>query len=185
MKTLAGQLLISSPLLKDSNFDGSLVLIIRHDEEGAFGLIVNRPAALTVAEVWKQLSHSPCSTPCQLYIGGPCPGPLMALHNHGLLSEFEVLPELYFSADPAAISQLVVADDKETLFFAGYAGWSEGQLEQEIEAGAWYAQSVTASQLQSDSPLEWDDCLKQARRQQSFLIDVLNIREIPSDPSNN
>src|SRR4051794_14729313 len=71
MKSLQGQFLIASPELGDPNFYKGVVLMIKHDEEGAFGLILNRPTDNTVAEVWKMVGEEDVDCPKPIFMGGP------------------------------------------------------------------------------------------------------------------
>ena len=81
MKSLKGHFLVASPHLADANFYRSVVLMIQHDEDGAVGLVLNRPTDNTIAEVWEMISESPCDVQGCVSIGGPVAGPLMALHT--------------------------------------------------------------------------------------------------------
>ena len=90
MKSLAGNLLIASPFLGDQNFNKSVVLIIQHTEEGAFGLVLNRPTNFRMADVWDIVSDDePCPADAVIHYGGPVEGPLMALHTKRSRSEHE------------------------------------------------------------------------------------------------
>ena len=70
----------------------SVVLLVRHNEEGALGLILNRRTNASLKETWARLSEVPCHRDEALYLGGPCEGPLVALHTHEFLLEIEVMP---------------------------------------------------------------------------------------------
>src|ERR1700712_1699875 len=98
MKSLQGHFLIASPHLSDSNFYKAVVLMVRHDEEGALGLILNRPTENTIAEVWKLVSEDEIECPLPIFLGGPVAGPLVALHRLKSAAEAEVLPGIYFAA---------------------------------------------------------------------------------------
>ena len=85
--SLDGHFLVASRELLDPNFARSVVLIIRHSEEGAMGLVLNRPTKTSVSEAWKQVSEAPCPTTGLIHLGGPCRGPLMAIHGDPALGE--------------------------------------------------------------------------------------------------
>jgi putative transcriptional regulator len=139
--SLAGSFLVARPLLQDPNFRRTVVLILAHNADGAFGLVVNRPAK---AE----------GLPWPLFVGGPCPSPgLMMLHGHPEWAQAsesegadeaepptgpEVAPGL-FIGNAASLEKAGATPDEERRFrvFSGYAGWSGGQLEGELAAGAW------------------------------------------------
>src|SRR2546429_6526132 len=78
MKSLQGQFLIASPHLADTNFYKGVVLMIKHDDEGAMGLILNRPTENTVTEVWKMVGEEDIECPQPIFFGGPVSGPLVA-----------------------------------------------------------------------------------------------------------
>src|ERR1700761_360810 len=78
---LKGKVLVASAELLDPNFARSIVLIVQHDENGAMGLVLNRPLETTVAEAWTQVSAVPYPNNDTLFQGGPCEGPLMVVHR--------------------------------------------------------------------------------------------------------
>lgn len=138
MKFLAGKLLIAIPNLSDPNFNRSVVLITNHDEDGAMGVILNRPAESTVSAVWDEISPTlDCECFESIHIGGPVDGPLLALHTHMGWSDKEVFPGIYMAMSREALNEIVMQDDHRFKIFSGYSGWSSGQLENEIEFGGW------------------------------------------------
>lgn len=137
--SLEAHLLIASPELADP-FTRSVVLLVKHTSEGALGLILNRRTHADFQEVWSQVSEVPCHQQTALYLGGPCEGPLVALHTQEYLLEIEVLPGLYFASGKENLERLAsqTSDAQHQVkFFAGYSGWSAGQLEDEIARGSW------------------------------------------------
>jgi putative transcriptional regulator len=141
--TLTGRLLVATPALGDSNFERSVVLVLDHDEDGALGIVINRPTPVDVAEVlpvWQPLA----TEPGVLFQGGPValdsalglalvPGdgeeePLgwrRVVGRLGLI-DLDVPPEV------------LAAEVTRLRIFAGYAGWGAGQIEDELAEGAWY-----------------------------------------------
>ncbi len=143
----AGQLVVATPALADPNFSRTVVLLLQADEEdGALGLVLNRPTGTGVDEVlpdWAPLSASPPV----VFSGGPVQpqaavclghrrlgGPLVAAY-----AEVEGVPGASIGTVDldAAPGDLALAVDGVRLF-AGYAGWGAGQLEAEVEEGAWW-----------------------------------------------
>jgi len=141
--SLTGRLLVATPALGDSNFERSVVLVLDHDEDGALGIVINRPTPVDVAEVlpvWQSLA----TEPGVLFQGGPValdsalglalvPGegedePLGWRRVVGRLGlvDLDVPPEV------------LAAEVTRLRIFAGYAGWGAGQLEDELTEGAWY-----------------------------------------------
>jgi putative transcriptional regulator len=135
---LQGHLLVSAPELSDV-FERSVVLLVRHNEEGAFGLILNRVTDTQVRDVWSKVSESECLSDEPLRVGGPVEGPLMALHTDETVMEMEVVNGIYFSANRDKLEQLAVKPEEPVRYFVGYSGWSAGQLEEEIQRGSWQA----------------------------------------------
>lgn len=157
----AGCFLIAKPILQDANFKRTVVFLLAHNTEGAFGLVVNRPAEAQ-------------GLPWPVFVGGPCPSPgLIMLHGHPEWAEpedgdsqsekeRELAPGIY-SGDAACLDRVTEADAADTLHFrvfSGYAGWGGGQLEGELAAGAWSI-AVANAALLFDTPVAelWDRLL--------------------------
>ena len=178
MLCLQGHLLVSAPELPDV-FEHSVILLVRHNEEGAFGLILNRTTDTKVREIWSKVSESECLTGEPLRVGGPVEGPLMALHGEEFLMEMEVIPGVYFSANRDKLEQLAVKPDDPARYFVGYAGWSAGQLENEIKRGSW--QTLPA---RPDHVFESDERLWELVRREIadyILRAQLHIKHVPPD----
>jgi putative transcriptional regulator len=135
MESVKGQLLVATPSLYDPNFRRSVVLIAEHSEQGAMGVVLNRPSETTVAEAVPDLATL-VEEQERLHVGGPVEPQAVVV-----LAEFEdpedaaslVLGDIGFLA---AESELEPATRRARVF-AGYAGWSSGQLESELEEDAW------------------------------------------------
>jgi putative transcriptional regulator len=183
MKSLQGQFLIASPHLADTNFYKGVVLMIKHDDEGAFGLILNRPTKSTVAELWKMVGDEEveCSDP--IFLGGPVNGPLVALHKLKSAAEAEVLPGIYFAAHKDELHKLVSQSNKPFRFFTGYAGWAGGQLEDELNAGGWLTSKANKKLIFSAG----DDLWEQVTRTigEGILNKAIRPKHVPEDPSLN
>lgn len=149
MNSLAGSFLIAKIKLQDPSFKQAVVLLLQHGPEGAFGLIVNRPAKAD-------------ELPFPVCFGGPCQSEgLMMLHGHAqwLASpggmEQQVAPGIYVG-DAAALERVSENESAEELryrVFIGYAGWGPGQLESELATGAW-ATTPANAEILFDTPLE-------------------------------
>ena len=169
--TLKGQLLVALPVLRDANFDRTVVFVLEHSSEGAVGVVLNRPSPLGVAEPlleWAALA----AEPPVVFIGGPV-GPSDAI---GLAENREHLRTIDLQAGPEALDEPV---DRMRVF-AGYAGWGAGQLEDEIAAGAWLVIDARPGDVMTADPEAlWSDVL---RRQGGRLAAVATF---PADPSLN
>jgi putative transcriptional regulator len=182
MKSLQGQLLIASPKLFDPNFFRSVVLLVQHTEAGALGLVLNHPLEMTINDAWGQVSEMPCEASGFLHQGGPCEGPLMVLHTDGSIPEMPVLPQVFFTTDRDDIQQLVTQNHSKMKFFVGYAGWSPGQLESELEEGGWLMTPAANKHIFGDGEELWPALMKEISE---AIFANLNPKVIPEDPSTN
>ncbi len=137
MDTLQGHLLIAPPYLADPNFRQTVVLLIQHDDEGAFGVVLNRPSGRSIADVWQAVRGDTCGCREEIHVGGPVTGPLVVLHTEPHLAEVQVAKDVYCSMTAERIETLVQSDRKLVRFYAGYSGWGGGQLEGELATGSW------------------------------------------------
>jgi len=138
-KFLKGQLLLDSGQLGGSFFQRTVILICQHNAEGAFGLVLNRSLGKTVGEmIVADLPDTLKDAP--LYLGGPVqPAALSFLHTDTFIPDAEVLPNLALGH---SLDELVDVGEsfsatKKVRMFAGYAGWSPGQLEEEMKRKSW------------------------------------------------
>lgn len=183
MDSLAGHLLIASPHLADPNFVQAVVLLIHHTEEGAFGVILNRPAEHTIDELWKEVSEVPCESGEHVNVGGPVSGPLIALHTASALSEMEVLPGIHLAAQRDHLEELLSGDEHRFRIFVGHSGWGGGQLEDELEQGSWLTTRATVEFVFYDQEHLWKKVTQKIG--ESLLTSALKIKNIPPDPSRN
>ncbi|MFC4534377.1 YqgE/AlgH family protein [Sphaerisporangium dianthi] len=185
-----GGLLVATPLLDDPNFRRGVVLILEHDEDGGtLGVMLNRPSEVTVTQVlpsWDAL----VSGPPVLFEGGPVQTD-SALALASVPSGQEPLGWRRLHAGSSAVSKLGTVDldaPPEILageitqmrIFAGYAGWTAGQLESEIREGSWYVVEAEPGDTFDSRPTNlWRSVL---RRQPGELAFVATC---PDDPKLN
>ena len=143
MEGWTGHLLIAPAWMADPNFAHTVVLLLQHENQGAFGLVINRPTGTTVKEVWTQATKGTCVVDDHVYLGGPVPGPLLALHDREADGDDTPLEGLYMTADPEALARLLEDPPAHLRLFAGYSGWGEGQLEHELQDAAWVTTPAT------------------------------------------
>ncbi len=162
MQSLRGQLLIAPPHLADPNFAKAIVLIVQHDEGGAFGLVLNRPTEKTIAEVWKQIRGEACTRRDRVHVGGPVPGPLLLLHQDAQTGDAEVLDGVFCCAEIEMLEERVQDLEAAMRFYAGYAGWGGGQLEAELQTGSWLTVRASAEHVFSVPHRDlWEQVFKQ------------------------
>src|SRR3954447_22144993 len=138
MDSLRGQLLVAGPTLQDPNFRRSVVLICEHTEEGALGLIINRPTPIEVTDAVPELSTL-LGAEATLWAGGP-----VQPQSIVLLAELDDPPDeaLIVTGDVGLVLQGADLQDLAELArrgraFLGYAGWGPEQLESELERDDW------------------------------------------------
>ena len=184
MKSLQGHLLIASPHLPDPNFYRTVVLIVQHHEEGALGLVLNRPSCETVGSVLSSYTSSPLPNDVPVLIGGPIEGPLMAVHRLECCSEAEVITGVHFATERDHILQISSAEETPFHIFTGYSGWGMGQLENELKAGGWLTARATNEHI-FETPT--DQLWKQVTSNigDSILRNGLGINVADSDPGLN
>ncbi|MGH2948847.1 MAG: YqgE/AlgH family protein [Solirubrobacteraceae bacterium] len=179
---LRGKLLLASPTLLDPNFVRTVILVAEHTDEGAMGLVLNRPAASTVSEVVPDLAWL-AGEDEQVYVGGPVAETAVIV-----LAEF-VRPELAGALVEADLGFIGTdADDPEALegavrrarVFAGHAGWGPGQLEGELEEEAWIVEPPRREEIfTEDAQGLWAAVLRRKGRRYALLATM------PLDPSLN
>lgn len=147
-----GKLLVASPSMVDPMFGRSVCLVMHHDEDGAIGVLLNRPLQPGPEELWKLLeadeSRVPRPTNRSIHFGGPMAGPVVALHAQQQWAEAETGTGVYVAAQKEHLQKLVSRTAEGPMrLIIGHAAWQSGQLEQEIAAGAWYLLPATADRV--------------------------------------
>ena len=179
--SLRGQLLIASPGLLDPNFARTVVLVTEHTEEGAMGLVLDRPSEVLVCDAVPHLGVL-VEEDALVYVGGPVqPEAVIALAEFDDTSRAAavVLADVGFvraDVDPDELA----AGVRRTRIFAGYAGWGEGQLELELAESAWIVEPAEPGDLFASEPSGlWSAVLR--RKGGTYAV----IAMMPADPSVN
>ena len=149
-------LLVASPALLDPNFLHTVILLVEHDEEGALGLILNRPLPLPLAQVGAegQLAYLGPDE-ATAWRGGPVDPQRGILLVQGGLPEPEdtVVDLCHFVSHRKDLLEGLLGDPTARYrLFLGYAGWSAGQLDQELEMGAWTRRTAVPEWLLHSDP---------------------------------
>lgn len=141
LRRLAGQVLLAHPALADTHFRRSAVLLHAHDaKEGAFGLILNRPLGRHLGEVERRFRDGPLAA-VPLYEGGPVQTDRLALA--GWTFAAASLTEVRFGLDEAEATGLLADPSHRLRAYVGHAGWSPGQLDDELRRGTWVVAPLT------------------------------------------
>jgi putative transcriptional regulator len=178
-----GQLLVATPRLIDPNFHRSVILLLDHDEEGALGVVINRPSELPLAEVLPAWADA-VAEPRLLFSGGPVsPESALAVgltYGDGPSDGFKHLIGQYGLVDLDALPETLIPALVGVRVFSGYAGWGAGQLELELAEGSWYVVAAQPGDLLAPDPAQlWRAVL---RRQPGELAYVATF---PDDPMMN
>jgi putative transcriptional regulator len=137
-ESLAGSLLLAHPTMKDPNFRRSVVLMSVHNEEGAMGVVLNRPMGKRLGELSGEFALGPLAG-VQIYNGGPVETKQL------VLAAWQVRDDgfrLHFGIEPDKAAQLLAEDGTQVRAFLGYSGWSAGQLENEMKHRTWVVTEV-------------------------------------------
>jgi putative transcriptional regulator len=179
--SLVGNLLIAMPTLVDPNFWRSVVLLGVHShDEGAFGLVVNRPLDVELADILRELGEEGPAGPAPVVLGG---GPVEPTHGFVLFERGEAaLGEgslaigdlVEVSGSTEVLSSLVRGRVKARYYLLlGYSGWAPGQLEREIEENSWLVAPLDPTIL-FDVPIEerWAAALRSIGVEPGNLVDA-------------
>jgi putative transcriptional regulator len=181
VESLRGKLLIAAPTLMDPNFARSVVLIAAHDDQGALGLILNRPLDVPLADVSPALDAiaEPGST---LHRGGPVApdsAVVLADFRDPSLAALTVFGTVGFPSAECDLHSLAVGVRRARVF-AGHAGWGPGQLDEELETDGWIVGQLAPDELwQLDNRGLWSTAL--TRKGGSFAL----LARMPDDPTVN
>ena len=178
---MRGELLIAAPSLLDPNFARSVVLIADMNDEGAMGVILNRPAGVTVAEAAPDLEPL-VGADTEIFSGGPVQptaGVVLAEYEPGEAEGRVVFDGIALLPGLQELAEALPAV-RRTRVFAGYAGWGPGQLEEELEREDWIRERASPEDIFSDDPEElWSAVLTRKGGQYALVA------RMPDDPSQN
>jgi len=183
MKQVEGKLLIASPHLNDPSFFRAVVLVLKHNSDEAFGLILNRPTEHRLKEVIAMVSDAVCVHDMPLYCGGPVDGPLMALHDIPESVDTADRKGVAVSVQQESILELVAQPNVRLRIFDGYAGWGPEQLESELEQGSWLMAEANSENIFCDSDELWQRLVTEIGR--DIITTGIKPMHLPTDPATN
>lgn len=179
IKARAGRLLISEPFMQDPYFKRSVIFLTEHNENGSFGLILNKPIPMYLNEA---IENAPVFD-SRLALGGPVQKEtLHYLHQLGdrIPNSKKVMEGVYWGGDFETIKELMLSGDikpNEIRLFVGYAGWSEGQLKNEMESKSWIVARASKEILFTQKPEKlWSDVLQGMGDPFAYMVNL------PEDP---
>ena len=181
MDSLEGQLIVASPALFDPNFRRTVVLIAAHTDDGAMGLVLNRPTELSIGDATEALAQ--LTGPDEVvHEGGP-----VSPQNVIVLAEYDeperaaaiVLDDVGFLAADADLDEIAPVIRRARVY-AGHAGWAPMQLESELERDDWIVEPATVDDVFSDEGEDlWGSVLE--RKGGEYAL----VARMPRDPSLN
>jgi putative transcriptional regulator len=183
VESLKGKLLIAAPALHEPTFERTVISLLEHTDDGALGVVINRPGDAALLDVVPPVAGL-ASEPAVLFAGGPVePQAAIALGfvtgqmtGDGWRPVVLPLVTVDLESDPSVLA----ASLRELRVFAGYAGWSAGQLENEIAVGAWYVvESLPLDAFDAEPGQLWSAVL----RRQPWPLSALAV--FPPDPTMN
>lgn len=181
IKASKGRILLSEPFIPNAIFKRSVLLLADHGEKGSFGLIINKPTEYSISEVAFDFPN--CDMP--VYLGGPVESDhLFFLHTSTeIVDSFEVLPGLYWGGNLDQIKLMIHTKELTSAnfrFFLGYSGWTEEQLETELNQESWIVSEAHVSDVFGENPHQlWTTLIKR------FGDTYLNWLKIPINPQMN
>lgn len=182
LKPSKGKILISEPFLIDYYFKRSVVLLAEHNDEGSFGLIINKPVDMHLSDILQDFPEFDAP----IYLGGPVKTEnLYFIHTQGNLIEgsMKILDGLFWGGDIEHIKELITIgkiNREDIKFFVGYSGWVPKQLEGELTKNSWLVSNIKASQvMEFNAENMWDEVIKNMGRDYAYWTNF------PSDPAMN
>jgi len=181
IKPKQGIILISEPSLNDFYFRQSVVLLAEHNEEGTFGVIINKPVDTQLSDVMKDFPDFECT----LYLGGPVQTDrIFFIHTlENIDQSLPIMRGLYWGGNIETIKALILngkLSPDDIRFFIGYSGWHPKQLDTEIQEKSWVLSHTTVEEVIHCQPDKlWSFYLK------SMGKDYAIWANFPADPTLN
>ena len=157
-------MLVATPDLEDPNFFRSVVLVLEHTDDGALGVVLNRPSGTTMSESipsWAELA----AAPAVVFVGGPVQPDAAIAIGRSAESEWVTVD---LGQEPGDVTPPV----DRVRVFVGYAGWGAGQLEHELDADGWFVVDADPDDPWSTTPGDlWRTVLRRQRGQMRVFAD--------------
>jgi putative transcriptional regulator len=163
--SLQGSLLIAMPLLRDPNFHRMVTLIVSHDENGAFGVVLGPPTDLPAARLGEPFSMAWERADLEFVrYGGPCERARIWLFHGGdkpLEDAVTIAPGIHLGSSQNLLRDINENSAVPAMIFSGYAGWAPGQLERELQEKSWLPGELAPELVFSTPPDDvWEHALK-------------------------
>ncbi len=182
IKPARGKILISEPFLWDYFFKRSVVLLAEHNDDGTFGVIINKPIKARFNEVVKDFPEFNA----RVFLGGPVQSDsLFFIHTLGetVDNSMEIIPGIYWGGDIERVRELISLGrlrPEQIRFFIGYSGWAPKQLDEELDRNSWVVSQLTANDILKTTPSTlWSRSLRKLGAEYARWINF------PDDPNEN
>jgi len=184
-ESLLGKLLVAPPKVPVGfPFGRSVILVLQDNEEGVFGVVLNRPATPEMLLAWQEVVNQPTFAAEKLVSGGPVQGPVLALHRQQELAEVEIQGGLFVSVQQAAIEQLsemeLCGEDDSFRIVLGAVSWEPGRLENEIDQGVWFVVDGQPDMVFSDPTKLWERAVRHFGMES--IKNLTGISQFPASP---
>jgi len=164
MKPAVGRLLVADRGMRDPRFAKSAILLLRYEEKGALGLIINKPSDVKLAELLPEAEELK-DRKDPVYVGGPVArdGMMLMLRSETQPDEAEhVFADIYVSPSRDVLDRLVTEGDHTFRTYVGYAGWAPGQLDDELKRQDWHVLPSDPEMVFAAEPESiWDTLIEQ------------------------
>jgi putative transcriptional regulator len=163
-----GKILVSEPFLKDFYFKRSIVLLAEHNDEGTFGLVLNKPTDIKLSEIINDKSFQISEDfDNVVYLGGPVKtDSLFFIHtrNDLIANCIKIIDGLFWGGDIKLVNHLIenkALSKNDIRFYIGYSGWEPKQLDQELKENSWVVANTNVDFLLKNSPETlWKNAVK-------------------------
>jgi putative transcriptional regulator len=183
-----GKLLVASRDLGDPNFAQTVILLVHYKEDqGAVGLVVNRRTDVPISRVFQDLKEAKSHTD-PVYVGGPVElNSVLALLKTASKPDnaTRVFNDVYLISNKDLLKETLASGAESSVFhtYVGYAGWSAGQLEHEVELGAWHIMPADAATVfHSDPDSVWQRLIRRTESQIAVVPRIPCIPRLPGFP---
>ena len=171
-----GSLLVANPVLPDPNFSRTVVLLCNHDEQGSFGLVINRTAKLNASEMFSHIDILKAYNE-KVYIGGPVSQStvfFLCRSSRKVEEVDEICAGVYLGSNLETLETVYPAienPEQNIRFYLGYSGWSGGQLAGEMEQKSWLIQNAEERFVFLDQEkLVWPEVVNSLGEKYQYLI---------------
>lgn len=180
-----GKLLVASPRVPAGfPFGRAVVLVLQHNDDGVFGVVLNRPASAEMLVAWREAAGQSLFAEEKLVSGGPVQGPVLAIHREADLAEVEIQGGLFVSVQKDAIEQLreleLYEESVPYRIVLGAVSWPPSELQNEIDNGKWFVVDAEPELIFSAPSILWERSVRLYGEQS--IRQITGITSFPADP---